>query len=302
MYYVYKFYNKKGELIYVGKTINIDSRIIAHISEENWKKTEIYKIECALTNSKTDMDIYEMYYINLLKPKYNIAMVNDDKPTFYLPELNFAEYDKSEIINNNEYKTMGKSLLNEQRLEYLIWQKVREIQDNTKLTNDQFKELIDYGMGLITINIGEYTKLFKTVNRNLIKELDKASYRLVNRRNEVFKSYMIDRGAIVYRIKPYLIDNLAMLISEYDLFNINPNGIKNRYTNIIYNLLKNNDNTLNIDTIRNELSLLETEYPEYSNLKQRIIIPVINELKNLGMYSEFKEVKNKRKVEKILFI
>lgn len=92
MYYIYKFLNKNNQLIYIGKTIEVKRRYFQHLHEGGWKKSEISKILYAECLSKSDMNIYEYYYINKLKPLYNKSLVNIDMPTIILPELEFKPY------------------------------------------------------------------------------------------------------------------------------------------------------------------------------------------------------------------
>lgn len=106
MYFIYKFYDKEDKLLYVGESINIPNRMSAHLSENSWKKKEIKKILYAKCKTKTDMDLYEVFYINKLKPKYNIQHLNDDAPSFELPELEFKLYNhvKKIKITKSEVK------------------------------------------------------------------------------------------------------------------------------------------------------------------------------------------------------
>jgi hypothetical protein len=87
--------NKDNEIIYIGKTINIDQRLRQHMMDKNkkWFKT-VYKIYYAECSNKTDMDIYEIYYINKLMPLHNKQLVNNIEFSKILDELNFVEYKK----------------------------------------------------------------------------------------------------------------------------------------------------------------------------------------------------------------
>lgn len=97
-FYVYFFYDKKGILLYVGKTISISSRMSAHFSKsaletEFWKKdVDLSNIVTFKCTTKTDLDIYETYFINKLKPLYNVDKVFHSLPTFELPELDSTLY------------------------------------------------------------------------------------------------------------------------------------------------------------------------------------------------------------------
>jgi excinuclease UvrABC nuclease subunit len=91
--YVYFLIDKEGSLLYVGQTTSLYSRIEAHKKEHSWSR-EIQKIKYCECKNKTDMEFYEMYYINKLKPKYNKTSVKSDSPSFDLPELEFKDYDE----------------------------------------------------------------------------------------------------------------------------------------------------------------------------------------------------------------
>ncbi|OAA84703.1 GIY-YIG nuclease family protein [Clostridium ljungdahlii] len=109
MYWVYKIFDKNIVLLYVGKTTDLLNRPKAHYSDP-WGN-EIDKIVITEYKSATDMELYETYYINKLKPKYNIAKVMDT-PTVNLPEPNLwldyeQEYQKRELENKSQNKSIN---------------------------------------------------------------------------------------------------------------------------------------------------------------------------------------------------
>jgi len=61
------------EIVYVGKTINIQSRIFTH-KKEGLKEFDSFSIIAKLPNEISDLELLkiEEKYIKLLKPKYNI--------------------------------------------------------------------------------------------------------------------------------------------------------------------------------------------------------------------------------------
>lgn len=93
MYYVYKYINEKNEVLYVGQTIDLDRRFSEH-KGRIWD-LEKSKILFAKCQNEADMCIYEMYYINKLKSKYNTSLVYNVEPSFILPELEWQIYDKN---------------------------------------------------------------------------------------------------------------------------------------------------------------------------------------------------------------
>ena len=79
--YVYRFVGAKNEILYVGKTVDMDKRMKQHFSSKSHLlksgKGALYKETCKIEYIKCK-DEYtalqkELYYINLYKPKYNTA-------------------------------------------------------------------------------------------------------------------------------------------------------------------------------------------------------------------------------------
>ena len=84
-------YNKNNTVIYVGRTERLSKRLCDHKLNDFWWN-EVDKITVSKLKSKTDMAIYEIYYINKFKPKYNTKDKFDDYCTLKLKELKFEEY------------------------------------------------------------------------------------------------------------------------------------------------------------------------------------------------------------------
>ncbi|MGL5067990.1 MAG: GIY-YIG nuclease family protein [Sarcina sp.] len=94
---IYRFRNLKGDIIYIGKSTNLKIRWKQHFSREGHLPTKCYEeatsIEFSILQTKTDMDIYEIYLINRYNPKYNNNFRNNEKSIFItLPELFWEEY------------------------------------------------------------------------------------------------------------------------------------------------------------------------------------------------------------------
>ncbi len=76
---VYYFHNDRGEIIYVGKAINIKKRIAGHFTGDarEWNRqnvrNEIHSISYQLTGSELIALILESQEIHRLWPKYNLA-------------------------------------------------------------------------------------------------------------------------------------------------------------------------------------------------------------------------------------
>lgn len=79
---VYFLYNSKKEVIYVGKSIDLGSRIVSSVTE---RKAVYY--EYARTESMSDISVYESYYISRLKPSLNVEGKHSDELTVILPDI-----------------------------------------------------------------------------------------------------------------------------------------------------------------------------------------------------------------------
>lgn len=102
MYGIYNIYNNNN-LLYVGKTNNFHTRLRNHMALQPWKN-EITHISIAKCKNKIDMDIYEIYYINKLNPKYNKAIVYNESPTFEIKELSFKKFELTKFLNTSNSK------------------------------------------------------------------------------------------------------------------------------------------------------------------------------------------------------
>lgn len=122
-FYVYKMYDENEELLYIGKTTNIEARINQHFSKDtiekqSWKEDVAY-IDYYEFKTKVDMDIMELYYIALERPKHNELSTDTEKPQISIIytckepkrinrkpikqkiiEINIDKETKNQMINN----------------------------------------------------------------------------------------------------------------------------------------------------------------------------------------------------------
>ncbi|MGM9988307.1 MAG: GIY-YIG nuclease family protein [Bacillaceae bacterium] len=75
---VYRFFNKEDEVIYVGRTSQgVEKRIKEHFSSQGHLDPVCYKdvqkVDYCSFQTIAETKIYELYLINLYKPKYNTA-------------------------------------------------------------------------------------------------------------------------------------------------------------------------------------------------------------------------------------
>ena len=89
---VYQFYDKKGEIIYIGKAKNLKKRVSSYFVGSHDKKTSrlvmnIDKIEFIVTHSELDALLLELNLIKKFNPRYNI-LLTDDKTYPYIEITN----------------------------------------------------------------------------------------------------------------------------------------------------------------------------------------------------------------------
>lgn len=131
-YYVYRFINNEGIIVYVGRTINIDQRMKTHEHLTN----DIKKIEYIICHSEAEMAWKEIYYINLFYNEHSVYVVdvyNKEK----MPDINLKDIWK-------EYKSFSISQkfdVNEAYDKYLLnppnynYKKLIQIIDHKKLNS-----------------------------------------------------------------------------------------------------------------------------------------------------------------------
>ncbi len=80
---VYRYFDQKGELIYVGKAKNLKRRVSSYFNKEQTGKTrvlvsKIVDLEYSIVDSESEALLLENTMIKQYKPRYNI-MLKDDK-------------------------------------------------------------------------------------------------------------------------------------------------------------------------------------------------------------------------------
>lgn len=88
---LYRFLSKEGEVIYVGKSIDVVRRIKSHnhLSQECYEKTKV--IEWIPIANDSDLNVYEMYYINLYKPIFNKKDIGKYHLSIELPMMTWQK-------------------------------------------------------------------------------------------------------------------------------------------------------------------------------------------------------------------
>lgn len=155
---IYRIYNNKKELIYIGKSYTLGTRIPSSLKERKGCMFDY----CIIPN-KADTDIYEIYYISTLQPICNNESNTGDTPTIKLPELKFVD-----IINvytdNNDKVIIEKgrnnilasiAFRNDVELDYII-DELSESYDISHISEPKINEYDKFGTEFIVrINLKE---------------------------------------------------------------------------------------------------------------------------------------------------
>lgn len=155
-FYIYKMYDETNELLYIGKTTNIEQRMNCHFSRDiterqEWKN-EVAYIDYYEFKTKVDMDIMELYYIALERPKYNISSTDTEKPQIEI------------IYTCNEPKRIVKKPLK---------QKIVEINIDRNTKNKMIENLNIYEGKLNNIGLNGNSKWERPLSRTWFMKANK---------------------------------------------------------------------------------------------------------------------------------
>ena len=107
MAYVYRFLDSKGNIIYIGKTVNIDNRMQSHFTKGHLPKecyNSVAKIEYQKYKTESDSLIMETYYITKYSPKFNKLQQSRDLPTIQFDEGSWRTYKQFKPIQFKPYR------------------------------------------------------------------------------------------------------------------------------------------------------------------------------------------------------
>lgn len=146
MFYLYRFLNENNEIIYVGKSKDVRKRLLFHFGTSGHLPEDCYnevaKIEILNLNTKTEMNIKELYYISKFNPKYNSL---DKNETIYYKELEKGDVWKPYNLEK-ETKDIDYRRITELQKEVMdLKQKLKEEKElHLKQLKEVYEKLDDY--------------------------------------------------------------------------------------------------------------------------------------------------------------
>ena len=270
---IYKFYNIDNEVIYIGKSKNLNNRIRSYFSniKNHSNKTskmikEIFNISYTVSETEHDALLLENNLIKENKPKYNI-LLRDDKsyPYIAISKERFPRVYTTRKVNLKKEKVFGpytniKSMRNVLEIIKKIY-KIRTCNLNlTKenIDNKLFKVCLDYHIGNCLgpceekqkeedymKDINQIQDLLKGNHSKLIKNLE-TKMRVYSKKLEFEKAQQIKE-----KIKLLKVYNNKSTVVNPKFKNIEVYGIIDDEKNVYVNYMKiNNGIMLGGETIK----------------------------------------------------
>lgn len=176
---------------------------------------------------------------------------------------------------------------------------------HNKPTDEEFK--------IVEVPVMTFHKLYRSNSKDYCRFKDIAEKMLeitvtISEEQDLkwfeYSEYLSGLGILRLRLnsalKPYLL-NLQKDFVEYDLNSIK--NLKHSWSIRLFELLKTDEShRYSLEDLRNVLGLYQHEYPQYANLKKRILLCAQKEISDICDISfSFREIKRSRRVVGIIF-
>ncbi len=174
----YQFFDKDGEIIYVGKANNLKKRVSSYFAKKHTSQKlkvmvpKISKIQFIITNSEVEALILESHLIKKYKPKYNVLLKDDKKfPYFVITDEEYPRILVTRKQNKNRIKGKYFGPYTNGRAMYATLDLLKKLFPLKQCKTPKFKDrpCIYYNIGRCMapcqklISPQEYQKLIKNV-------------------------------------------------------------------------------------------------------------------------------------------
>lgn len=340
MFYVYQFINSSDEIIYVGRTNNINTRIRkqhftnnGHLDQSCYQETiMILYSECT---SLDDSKIKERYLINKISPKYNQCMNNNSKFNFeikdfnwiYMPVIDDIKIENDLLAESSQEHERIKKTLKTRKVTPII-KPINKFSKNNLIINDASYKLSINRMKIFNLIL---YKSYKMNSKNVIVTVDElrdiggeTPYTLkkiksqLNRIKETDFLVNDDKMNFIQRYKfnqnTYefeILINEKFLNNSEDCTTLDIQAIlklKYLYSIRLYEILKsfkiNNIKNfkMDLDNFKKLMCLSNDSYNNFSNINLKVLKPSLKDInENTEVRYDYKEFKCGRRVNGIIF-
>lgn len=151
---LYKIYYG-NQVAYLGRTNQpLQNRIRGHLFQKPMHRSIdinlVSKVEYALFSTEADMNLYEIYFINKLKPPLNVDDKTRDELTVTLPDVEFKAFEchlwekwKSEINTKISERDRKRARLRAVQEEFRIIRSRRRLKEITECQYDELREALE---------------------------------------------------------------------------------------------------------------------------------------------------------------
>ena len=174
----YQYFDKDGEIIYVGKAKPLKKRVFSYFNKHHDSPTlrvmvpQIAKIQFIVTDSEVEALILESHLIKKHKPKYNVLLKDDKKfPYFVITEEEYPRIIVARKANKNRIKGKYFGPYTDSRAMYATLDLIKKLFPLKQCKNPKFKDrpCLYFHIGRCMapcqrmISSDEYKKILKNV-------------------------------------------------------------------------------------------------------------------------------------------
>ena len=174
----YQYFDKNGEIIYVGKAKNLKKRVHSYFNKHHDSPKlrvmvpQIEKIQFIVTDSEVEALILESHLIKKHKPKYNVLLKDDKKfPYFVITDEEYPRIIVARKANKNKIKGKYFGPYTDSRAMYATLDLIKKLFPLKQCKNPKFKDrpCLYYHIGRCMapcqrlISPEEYKKILKNV-------------------------------------------------------------------------------------------------------------------------------------------
>lgn len=143
----YQYFDKNGEIIYVGKAKNLKKRVYSYFNKHHDTPKlrvmvpQIAKIQFIVTDSEVEALILESHLIKKHKPKYNVLLKDDKKfPYFVITEEEYPRIIVARKANKNKIKGKYFGPYTDSRAMYATLDLIKKLFPLKQCKNPKFKD------------------------------------------------------------------------------------------------------------------------------------------------------------------